>query len=391
MIRVSIIGIVGLPANYGGFESFVEQLVRRISNDILLTVYCSAGSYTERQQEYFGARLKYLPLRANGWQSIFYDGAAMLDALRDSDVIFVLGVSGSVWFPLVRMLSDILGRKLIVHLDGLEWKRSKWGNISRSFLRFSESIAVKFAHIPVTDNKAVAQYISDRYRRFPEVIEYGGDHVLQVQSPERCENSGIDLFDKYAVAVSRAEPENNVELILEAFKNLPEHNLVYVSNWKHSRWSRELKEKYKDVPNIKMIGPIYDQRVLNCIRSRASVYVHGHSVGGTNPSLVEAMWLGLPVIAYDVPFNRCVTENAALYFSTREGLVQIVKTLDKECLCQNAARMLQIAKRRFTWDRVVTEYEKLFNGIHKVDDSIPGTTPRHKRKSDAQRDNPHTK
>jgi len=140
-----------------------------------------------------------------------------------------------------------------------------------------------------------------------------------------------------------------------------------------------------------MIGPIYDQRLLNCIRSRASVYVHGHSVGGTNPSLVEAMWLGLPVIAYDVPFNRCVTENAALYFSTREGLVQIMKTLDKECLCQNAARMLQIAKRRFTWDRIVTEYEKLFNGIQKVDDSKLGTMPRHKRKSDAQRDNPHTK
>jgi len=363
MIRVSIIGIVGLPANYGGFESFVEQLVRRISNDILLTVYCSAGSYTERQQEYFGARLKYLPLRANGWQSIFYDGAAMLDALRDSDVIFVLGVSGSVWFPLVRMLSDILGRKLIVHLDGLEWKRSKWGNISRSFLRFSESIAVKFAHIPVTDNKAVAQYISDRYRRFPEVIEYGGDHVLQVQSPERCENSGIDLFDKYAVAVSRAEPENNVELILEAFKNLPEHNLVYVSNWKHSRWSRELKEKYKDVPNIKMIGPIYDQRILNRIRSRASFYVHGHSVGGTNPSLVEAMWLGLPVIAYDVPFNRTVTENAAFYFKSTEELIEIIEGLTEEELAESSSKMLKIAKRKYSWDKILAQYERLFTSV----------------------------
>jgi len=279
--KISIIGIVGLPPNYGGFETFADQVVKRLQGKFHFNVYCSSSSYKEKQKEYFGATLKYLPLKANGWQSTLYDGIAMLDAVFHSDVVFVLGVSGAVFMPLTRWLCNLLGKKLIVHMDGLEWKRAKWGRIARSFLRHSEALAVKYAHVVVTDNQAVADYTEQRYGKRPVVIEYGADDVLEKVFLDARKDLPVDLFDKYAVAVSRAEPENNVELILEAFKNLPEHNLVYVSNWKHSRWSRELKEKYKDVPNIKMIGPIYDQRILNRIRSRASFYVHGHSVGGT--------------------------------------------------------------------------------------------------------------
>jgi len=361
--RISIVGIVGLPPNYGGFETFADQVVKRLQGKFHFNVYCSSSSYKEKQKEYFGATLKYLPLKANGWQSTLYDGIAMLDAVFHSDVVFVLGVSGAVFMPLTRWLCNLLGKKLIVHMDGLEWKRAKWGRIARSFLRHSEALAVKYAHVVVTDNQAVADYTEHRYGKRPVVIEYGADDVLEKVFLDARKDLPVDLFDKYAVAVSRAEPENNVELILEAFKNLPEHNLVYVSNWKHSRWSRELKEKYKDVPNIKMIGPIYDQRILNRIRSRASFYVHGHSVGGTNPSLVEAMWLGLPVIAYDVPFNRTVTENAAFYFKSTEELIEIIEGLTEEELAESSSKMLKIAKRKYSWDKILAQYERLFTSV----------------------------
>jgi len=361
--RISIVGIVGLPPNYGGFETFADQVVKRLQGKFHFNVYCSSSSYKEKQKEYFGATLKYLPLKANGWQSTLYDGIAMLDAVFHSDVVFLLGVSGAVFMPLTRWLCNLLGKKLIVHMDGLEWKRAKWGRIARSFLRHSEALAVKYAHVVVTDNQAVADYTEHRYGKRPVVIEYGADDVLEKVFLDARKDLPVDLFDKYAVAVSRGEPENNVELILEAFKNLPEHNLVYVSNWKHSRWSRELKEKYKDVPNIKMIGPIYDQRILNRIRSRASFYVHGHSVGGTNPSLVEAMWLGLPVIAYDVPFNRTVTENAAFYFKSTEELIEIIEGLTEEELAESSSKMLKIAKRKYSWDKILAQYERLFTSV----------------------------
>ena len=363
--KISIVGIVGLPPNYGGFETFADQVVKRLGNKFQFRVYCSSGSYQEKQKEYFGAVLKYLPLKANGWQSTFYDGIAMLDAVFHSDIIFVLGVSGAVFMPLTQWLCNLLGKKLIVHMDGLEWKRAKWGRFARSFLRYSEALAVKYAHVVVTDNQAVADYTEHRYGKRPVVIEYGADDVLEKVFLDAKKDIPVDLFDKYAVAVSRAEPENNVELILEAFKNLPEVNLVYVSNWNHSRWSKELKEKYKNVPNIKMIGPIYDQRVLNRIRSKASFYVHGHSVGGTNPSLVEAMWLGLPVIAYDVPFNRTVTENSAFYFKTTEELMHIVQNLTDKVLEENAGKMLKIAKKKYSWDKILGQYEKLFTSLKK--------------------------
>ncbi len=360
MKKISIVGIVGLPPNYGGFESFADHLVKKLGSKMKFRVYCSNKSYKEKQKEYFGAELKYIPLNANGWQSVFYDGFCMLDAIFHSDIVFVLGVSGAVFMPLARFLCDITGKRLVVHMDGLEWKRAKWGRMARSFLLFSEGLAARFSHVLVTDNEAVADYAEKRYHKRPVVIEYGADDVLEKVLMDSDKQKPLNLFENYAVAVSRAEPENHVDMILEAFKEIPDVNLVYVSNWNHSRWSRELKERYKNVPNIKMIGPVYDQKVLNRIRSHASFYVHGHSVGGTNPSLVEAMWLGLPVVAYDVPFNRTVTENAAFYFSNVEELVQVVKALNEEKLRENAAKMLKIAEKRYSWDKIFAQYEKLF-------------------------------
>jgi len=286
----------------------------------------------------------------------------MLHAVKFVDVLLILGVSGCVFLPFMRVLS---AKKIIVNIDGIEWKRGKWGTFTKWFLKLSEKFAVKYADLIIADNIEIANYIQSEYGVKPEVVAYGGDHVLKVSLGDPSYSSEIKNYsfikEKYTFAVCRIEPENNVDLILESFSQNPEHILVYVGNWTYSAYGRALKEKYSTTPNIFLFDPIYEQRELDLLRSNASLYIHGHSVGGTNPSLVEAMNLGLPILAFDVCYNRETTENCAEYFSNETELNEIIRTrIDN---IDNAASMLEIAQRRFRWDIISSQYRDVINGI----------------------------
>jgi len=164
---------------------------------------------------------------------------------------------------------------------------------------------------------------------------------------------------EYAFSVCRIEPENNIHIILAAFDDAPTMPLVFVGNWDNSEYGRELKAHYREIPHIHLFDPIYDQKKLNAIRGNCTVYLHGHSCGGTNPSLVEAMYLGLPIIAYDVNFNRETTEDKALYFSSADELRTQCGKLDNAELKKIAASMKEIALRRYTWDRISQCYLRI--------------------------------
>ncbi|MCQ2353461.1 MAG: glycosyltransferase [Victivallaceae bacterium] len=168
------------------------------------------------------------------------------------------------------------------------------------------------------------------------------------------------LNQPYAFAVCRIEPENNLHLILAAFESDAPMPLVIVGNWNHSNYSTELFQKYNAVPGIHLLPSIYDPEKLNFIRSRCRYYLHGHSCGGTNPSLVEAMYLGLPVIAYDVNFNRETTENAALYFDNVTTLKRLCRETDESQRLQIGRKMKEIADRRYVWQRICKRYADLF-------------------------------
>lgn len=172
-------------------------------------------------------------------------------------------------------------------------------------------------------------------------------------------NSFLD--SEYAFGVCRIEPENNIHVILAAFENESPMPLVFIGNWDNSEYGRELKVHYLEFPRIHLLDPIYDQEKLNAIRCNCTVYLHGHSCGGTNPSLVEAMYLGLPIIAYDVNFNRETTEDKALYFSSADELRILCGKLNKIELKRLAASMKEIALRRYTWDRISNCYSKLLS------------------------------
>lgn len=356
-MKVAIIGTVGLPAKYGGFETLAEHLVDKKGKDLQFTVYCSQKAYPDTPATYGKAKLKYLPLNANGIQSIPYDILSILNSLRKVDSILILGVSGCIVLPLVKMISR---KKVLVNIDGLEWKRDKWGKFARRYLKFSEKLAVKFADEVIADNKVIQEHVKKSYNKNAHLIAYGADHT----KPRKISLETIIeypfLKQAYAFKVCRIEPENNIELILNAFSRHKKLNLVIVGNWRVSEYAIRLKLQFQDIPNIFLLNPIYDQDKLNELRSNCYLYMHGHSAGGTNPSLVEAMFLGLPVLAFDINYNRETTQNQAIYFQDVKSLIKRLQLLNGGKLKEIGEKMIQIAEKKYTWQKVSDQYASLF-------------------------------
>jgi glycosyltransferase involved in cell wall biosynthesis len=365
MKKVAIIGTVGLPANYGGFETLAQQLVKNLSHKYDFTVYCSAKKYTkeQRQKTHFGARLKFLTFNANGVQSIIYDSISILHALFYADVLLVLGVAGAWLLPFIRLFTR---KRIIISIDGIEWKRDKWNAAARMYLWWAEKMAVKYSHIDISDNESIQDYTALRYQSLSRVIEYGGDHAQAVEAtPEDHEKYWFLRFT-YAVKVCRIEPENNVHLILEAFATAGNYPLVVIGNWHNSDYGRSLKKEYHGFENIILLDPVYEQKTLDLLRANASIYVHGHSAGGTNPSLVEAMNLGLPILSYNVSYNRTTTENKAAYFKEPQDIVSFLANINRENLRKMGETIKEIAVRRYRWELIAMKYDALVEEVLEV-------------------------
>lgn len=350
--NVSIIGTAGIPSKYGGFETLTEYLTKFLGKKLDLTVYCSAKNYKQKKDCHNHAQLKYINLDANGMQSIPYDIISLFKAARTHENILILGVSGCIILPVFRLFYP--NKKLIINIDGLEHKREKWKKPIQKFLKLSERLAVKYANTIVTDNKAIQDYVAKEYHQKSELIAYGGDHSKAVVLSSDIATQ-YKLPKKYAFKVCRIEPENNIHLILEAFENSP-LPLVLIGNWDKSQYGRELKQKYSSCSSTFLLDPIYTQDILDQIRSNCSIYVHGHSAGGTNPSLVEAMNLGLPVFAFDVSYNRETTFNQAYYFKTSAELETLIQHTSISKLIELGQKMNEIAIKEYTWEKIASQY-----------------------------------
>jgi len=363
--KIAIIGTVGVPANYGGFETLTEHLIEDLGRHHEITVYCSGKKYgkAERQTTFLGAKLIYLPLEANGVQSIIYDSISIFHSLFYADVLLILGVAGAWLLPFVRLFTN---KKIIISIDGIEWKRDKWNLLAKWYLFWAESMAVKYSHIDISDNEAIQDYTAARYGTLSRIIEYGADHTMRVPRKKEAIEKYSFLAKPYAFKVCRIEPENNVHLILEAFDKVEKLPLVLVGNWDKSEYGKKLKSKYLGHPNIEILDPIYDQKQLDMLRSNATLYIHGHSAGGTNPSLVEAMFLGLPILAYGVSYNRVTTENKALYFDSSQELIYHIENLYTVKLRQLGQIMHEIALRRYTWAHIAKKYQLLLDEVNVV-------------------------
>ncbi|MDA9816925.1 DUF1972 domain-containing protein, partial [Alphaproteobacteria bacterium] len=340
--------------SYGGWETLVNNIVEILSKHYEVDVYCSRKRYLTTIKNYKGANLIYLDLDANGFQSIFYDFLSMWRSRNNAHVQLVLGISGCVFIPFLKFFGT---SRYIVNIDGIEWRREKWGYFAKQFLKLSEMFAVKFADCIVCDNKGISDYVFKTYKKETLCIPYGGDHTKEKKLNRQFQKD-YSLPKKYAFKVARIEPENNIEMILESFKKT-NFSLVIVGNWKKSSFGRKLWNSYVDVKNIFLLDAIYDQERLDYIRSNSIIYIHGHSAGGTNPSLVEAMNLGLPIIAFDVVFNRYTTANQAFFFKNSTELEKLINGYEPKSYIRNGQKMKSVAKKNYKWEIIAKHYLNL--------------------------------
>ena len=236
--------------------------------------------------------------------------------------------------------------------------------MAKVFLKLSESIAVRYSHIVISDNKAIFEYIKNTYSITSLLIPYGGDQVLI-----KSKNNDVDVdllkfynlsIKKYAITVCRIEPENNIELIIDSFKNFNKLKLVVVGNWSNSNYGKNLYNKFKNIKNLLLLDSIYDQFKINKLRENCYIYVHGHSAGGTNPSLVEAMNMNLAILAFDCSFNRETTNSMALFFDSADSLVVHLSKLTDIVVNDLGIVMGAMAKERYTWARISSMYDDIF-------------------------------
>ena len=346
---LAIIGIVGIPGKYGGFETFADYFVQNLPDSYKAKIFCSKHNYSkiERKSNYFNADLSYLPFRANGMSSVLYDFISLLMSCRNSKNLIVLGVSGGIFLPFIKAISSA---RVIVNIDGLEWRRGKWSKLAKTYLKFAERLAVRSSDIVVVDNDVLQNYVLNKYKIKSQVIAYAGDHVQKsmnkVESKEILK--GIDFL-----SIARIEPENNVHQILEAFADLPNKSIHFIGNWQHSEYSKRLYLKFTDYKNIYLYDPIYDIKSLSIFRVSAMNYVHGHSAGGSNPSLIEASFYGIPIFSFDCDFNRATLNDEGYYWKTSLDLKNIIES----DLTFNKASV----QSRYFWKDITKDYVNLLS------------------------------
>jgi glycosyltransferase involved in cell wall biosynthesis len=359
-IRLAIVGVEGLPNRYGGFETLASYLAKYLSEEIETTVYCSSLDIVTRASTYKGAYLKYIHLSSHGLQGVLYDIFSLHDALNKNDVVLFLGFGAGIYFP---FLSKKNKSKLILNFGGLDWQRSKWNAITRKVIKYFESLMVQNVNWVIADNKKIADYILATYQKHPIEISYGGDQAFAIELSNEIKEKHPFLNKPYACAVCRIQPDNNVELILKAFSKT-NFSLVMIGNWGSSSYGRKIKQTYSHIQNLHLLDAIYDSTNLNMIRCNCSIYVHGHSAGGTNPSLLEAMHLGLNIFAYQSGYNEITTNHMANYFSSEEELVRLIENSAFGYSQGTANKIKQFAVENYTWNKVAESYKKLIFKVY---------------------------
>ncbi|HEP6609640.1 TPA: DUF1972 domain-containing protein [Streptococcus pyogenes] len=384
MQDVFIIGSRGLPAKYGGFETFVEELIsHQSSKNIRYHVACLSDTKHKVHFDYKGADCFYLnPPKLGPARVIAYDMMAITYALSYSDqnqiqnpIFYVLGNTvGAFIAPFVKQIHNRGGR-FFINPDGLEWKRSKWSRPVQAYLKFSEKQMTRQADLVISDNIGIDRYLKQVYPWSKTYfIAYGTQtqpsRLTTADSKVRAYFQTFDIREKdYYLILGRFVPENNYETAIKEFMaSSTKRDLVIICNHEGNAYFKQLlaeTECDKD-PRIKFVGTLYDKELLAYIREQAYAYIHGHEVGGTNPGLLEALAHTNLNLVLGVDFNQSVAKSAALYWSKQKGQLaelinQVDAGFDSDHLGKEAKAIIQ---EHYAWEKIVGEYEALFLNEH---------------------------
>ncbi len=383
MRHVYLIGSKGIPANYGGFETFAERLTtKRKSPELIYHVACLSDQ--DRKVEYLGVDCFHLSVPEIGpAKAVLYDRKAFLYALSEIEknnvrdaVILILACRIGIFFGQLMKKARRLGVRVFVNPDGHEWMRSKWNGFIQKYWKYSEGRMVKEADLLICDSREMERYIRTEYAAASPrtcYISYGADLPGDAVDPAAKEAYAQWCLSHhlkegaYALVVGRFVPENNYEtMIREYLKASLSIPLVLICNVEKNKLYERLQQDYsiESNPQICFAGTVYDAALLTEIRKGAAAYLHGHEVGGTNPSLLEALACTDVNLLLDVPFNREVGEEAALYWTKEEGsLAKQLAFAVKLSMPQKKAfgcRAKNRIREAYTWDRIIEGYEEQF-------------------------------
>ena len=380
MQHVFIIGSRGLPAQYGGFETFVDQLVsHQVSPDIQYHVACLSNDQAYQHFDYKGVDCFTIKAPKLGpARVIAYDMMAINYALKlikkqgiEQPIFYVLGNTiGAFVAPFARKIHK-LGGRFYINPDGLEWKRAKWAKPIQAYLKYSEKIMTRHADLVISDNPGIESYIKEAYPWSKTTyIAYGTD--LSQTSLTSQDNKVREFYQKwqtqeknYYLILGRFVPENNYETAIREFMtSSTKRDLVIICNQEGNPYFEELRARtgFDQDPRVKFVGTVYDQDLLKYIRKEAFAYIHGHEVGGTNPGLLEALAQTDLNLVLGVSFNQTVAKDSAQYWTKETGnLAHLINQVDPlEDVSEWGQRAKANMKQNFTWEKIVGEYEELF-------------------------------
>ncbi|WP_182113254.1 MULTISPECIES: DUF1972 domain-containing protein [unclassified Actinotalea] len=354
-MRIALVGTRGVPARYGGFETCVEEVGRRlVDRGHSVTVYCRGGDEDARPT-HLGMRLVHLPaVRSRSLETLSHTGLSVGHlAGHRTDAAVVFNAANAPWLPIVRAARI----PVATHVDGLEWRRAKWGRTGREYYRRAEALAVRWSDALIADAQGIADYYRERFGVPTELIAYGAP--LVAQASDRLGAAGLEP-DRYHLVVARFEPENHVDVIVDGYRRsgarLP---LVVVGSAPYSDEYTARVHSLADA-RVRFLGGVWDQHLLDQLYANARTYLHGHSVGGTNPSLLRALGAGTATTAFDVSFNREVLGTSGRWFTTADDVAREVDLAERDVagVRRRAAAALAEAER-YDWDDVASRYEDL--------------------------------
>lgn len=354
-----VLGTRGVPAAHGGFETFAERLaLHLVARGWQVTVYCQLdGSGPVVDDEWQGIRRVRIPVAASGPSStILFDWKATRHAARRPGLCLTLGYNTAVFCALLRLVRV----PNIINMDGIEWRRAKWGRLARLWFRINEQAGVWLADHLVADHPQIQAHLA-RSTRADKItmIPYGADRLGGL-SDAPVRSLGLEP-GRYLTLIARPEPENSVLELVQGFSRQPRgFALAVLGGYGDDQpYHRAVRAAASD--EVRFLGPIYDRHVVDALRLHGAAYLHGHRVGGTNPSLVEALGAGNAVIAHDNPFNRWVAGAAARYFGNADDVAALLDEIlaNRDALEPLRAAAWQRFEAEFTWPRVLQAYEQL--------------------------------
>ncbi|WP_199487454.1 DUF1972 domain-containing protein [Actinomadura spongiicola] len=359
-----MVGTRGVPARYGGFETAVEEIGKRLAADgHEVMVYCRGERHPE--PEYLGMRLIHLPaIEKKVAETLSHTGLSVAHAFRrkmareGADVALLFNAANAPLLPVLRTLRV----PVATHVDGLEWKRTKWSGTGQRYYRAAEAMAVRWSDALIADAVGIQDYYREKFGAESVFIPYGAPILTSTDTAKLAE-AGYEPGG-YHLVVARFEPENHVHLAVEGYRrSRAEKPLVVVGSAPYAdAYTERVKELAGDDPRITFLGGVWDQDLLDALYAGALTYVHGHSVGGTNPSLLRAMGAGASVLAFDVNFNREVLgDEAGRYFADAATLAERIEAAEADpgAAADRGDAARKRAAERYVWDDVAAAYEKL--------------------------------